>query len=429
MKKIFIIFLKTLLIGSFPFLLSSIASGARLPLGISEGLKNTLDGLKINTEKLSLDEVRFLQDFLDNSPVGMLENEKARRAIFESSSSYGDKTYRRFFFSRLNPHSHEQMSAFIESLENHSRSIYDKSIGAATALYDPSATVQAAINALRKGTAGVRLAIQNGEFNISLNDLRALYANHISKSIKKIPEDKLVHDNVFSKREMKFSFAILELYSFFQATVNSQSGQKILPRTSRGGENHHESVNSIASTFLGFLRRLFGQTGSDAFVVSIIHAMDISTTFSKKERDFLKSMDGVFTSSLYKPSAEFEDLFHIAFMVNPNILDDPQMILKFWNSSEVDQNVFVGRFGIEIRSISDRRGISNVLDMAVSNLTGGRMADPSNRMVEVYRDLVVESKFFKAMLEASRESDEIAEFVEEVTRPIIGILDAGGTVH
>ena len=118
MKASVIVF-KTLLIGVFLFLLSPMAFGHRLPLQIGKSLGSVFGDLKIDTKKLSAGEIKFLEDAASKSPVRTLEDPRAEFAIFGTSSSYADQAYRRLFFSRLNPHSVDQMSAFFESLETH----------------------------------------------------------------------------------------------------------------------------------------------------------------------------------------------------------------------------------------------------------------------------------------------------------------------
>ena len=201
--------------------------GNRLPLQIGKSLGSVLGDLKVDTKKLSPEEVRFLENALDKNPVWMLEDPKTRSSLFGTFPSDVDKAYRKLFFSRLNPHSQEQMSAFFKALE-----VHYKKIG-------PFNNGEESIEAWRKVTKGSRDAIQRGDFGVSLNDFRALYANHV---VEKINSDtgfleaargireivggggESVYDKLVES-QLKLNTAIGVLFDFFQGTTISQTGK------------------------------------------------------------------------------------------------------------------------------------------------------------------------------------------------------------
>ena len=223
--------------------------GGRLPLsGIKEGLQNTFGVMNIDIERLVPNEIRFLQDSMDKGPIWMLENRKAKRAILQSPSSYADHVYRKLFFSRLNPHSHKEMSGFFKSIGTYQLTVYNR-LSQGTPF-----SRRIYLNAWKKATQGTLRAINRGEFNISLSDFYALYANQVSDRLghpdyfkfMKIQNRHLLeegriptrlHDAFLeSEDHMKSELAIVELLTFFLGTI--KGGVEALMRAPNRGVLH-----------------------------------------------------------------------------------------------------------------------------------------------------------------------------------------------
>ena len=315
--KVSVVF-KLLFVGIFLFLLSPMVFGARLPLQISKGLRIVLNDLKIDTKKLSSGEIKFLEDALDKNPVWMLEDPKTRSALFGTSSSDAGKAYRKLFFSRLNPHSGEEMSAFFEALEAHH--------GRGKKNYDNG---EDSIEAWRKVTRGSIEAIQSGDFGgISLNDFRALYANHLiervngtdlkfkralGNALREMKRRGELPDipapvgprlsNEFLELEGKLDSVLIDFFEFSQGTTAGQTGRSFQGRTS----------DSVLGNLMSFYDRV-RNIGTDREVLDILEA---ARNLPKEEQGFLESTDKVFASSFFKPSIEFQGFFLVTLTRNP----------------------------------------------------------------------------------------------------------------
>lgn len=406
MKASVIVF-KTLLIGVFLFLLSPMAFGSRLPLQIGKGFGNVLDDLKVNTEEISLDEVKFLEDALGKDPLRILEYPKAGHAIFGTSSSYVDQVYQRLFFSRLDPHSQEQMSTFFETLENYKKINFSE---------------QDSINTWKKVTKGSVDAIQRGDFGgISLNDFRALYANHV---VEKINSDtgfletaremikatgglnESAHDELIAS-QLRSSALTDILFNFFHGTTGI-SPQKVL------GSGDQELTNSLFHLNNLYDEVLRAKTGKEA-----LEALENATRhLSEEERDFLKFIDKIFTSPFLKLSIGFQGFFKVALLRNSDILKNADLILRLWNSGfQWYQKIITIEFGIQfnlaLQEILSPIEFSNLVKDIFNN---SRLAVISpSKVKEVYQNLM-ENDFTKAVMEGSRESVELSNAIEEILK-------------
>ena len=202
-------------------------SGAQRSLrqSLETGLEDILGSLKINKENLSANELRFLEISLERDPTWMLENKTARKAIFEGPSSNLDKAYRKLFYSRLDPDSSEEMSKFFDSFRIHQHSVYRR-LGGQIVTPDMSAAViprqiRYGIIAWKRVTRGILYAINNGDFNISLSDFHALWANDVSEFLLKYPPFSRSTD-----KRLKLITLVSELLNVFQATSNPKSFTK-----------------------------------------------------------------------------------------------------------------------------------------------------------------------------------------------------------
>ena len=112
-----------------PFFFSKNAAlAARIisfPLSKARQLEVLFKKLRVDTRRLTPDELRFLQDSVDWNPITMLSNEAVGRAIIQPSS-YGEQVYRRVFFARLNPRDSREMSSFFQYLFNRQHEIFEQ---------------------------------------------------------------------------------------------------------------------------------------------------------------------------------------------------------------------------------------------------------------------------------------------------------------
>ncbi len=156
MKKVLVTVFKSFFIEILLFFLSSTAFGGLG--GLSPAVNRILSDLRINTETLSPYNIRFLKDSLEQEPSWMLENKKARKAIFGIPSSKVDEAYRKLFYSRLDPHSDEEMLKFFEALDDHRHSIYNQLLGRRGEASSSSKKIKHRISAWKKATWGILYA-------------------------------------------------------------------------------------------------------------------------------------------------------------------------------------------------------------------------------------------------------------------------------
>ena len=431
-----LIVFKSLFIGIGLFFLSpgALCGFGGLPFSsfkpiISENLRKIFVDLKIDMERLSPDEIRFLENSLNESPLWMLENEKGRHAIFQTTSSYADQAYRRLFFSRLNPHSKEEMSGLFNSLRDYRDSIYNKLLEGRSGNVSNSPR-RDRINAWRKATDGILSAIKNRLFKISMSDFHALYANHVSEKLgdpnffrigrehaKTLLEEGIItadqyDDLLISEEAIKTNYAIHELMDFFQGT-KTNFFQRTTRRTSRRG--NQDPAISIASTFHRIRRAGAGRNYDEA--------SQLTTQFfrSKEERYYLDIMKKMFVSPFYRPSEELRKLFNIICERNLDILNNADFILRLWSSGiegyrgtikvalELNIGIAVKRAGgipeEEIIIFLARRNLPLTNnDMIATPLTPKKM--------EEIHTVLSGYDFFKAITEAAKESDEIADIID-----------------
>ena len=426
-KKVSVTVFKLLFIGIFLFFSTSVAFGG-LPLEgvVSKVLKDSLGNLRINTERLSPDEIKFLEDSLKQEPSWMLESKKAREAIFEGPSSKVDKAYRKLFYSRLDPYSDEEMSEFFKALEDHQLSVYDKLSKGKRPAFNPS-YIKDTNRAWKRATNGILYAINNGDFNISLRDFHALFANRISEHLgvpdffetaKKIPQilvesGRIGADELMMTEEsVKFEFIILGLSDIFQAT-----SKDTIRRTSRNNPKDHPFIlimNTLKSINVAV---------QDINLPQIIHVLDSPQT-PKVVRNFLKSIEDMFLSPFYKPSVEAIKLLEIMAMRGP-ILGNENLILRLWNSG-IDRYRSILKITLEgsVAAAAKKAGLSP--EELSSLLTGGKVTP--EKIGKVYRHLG-ESEFFQAISGAAQESEEITNLIQDTLEIFESELRQGSSFH
>ncbi len=404
----------------FLFLLNPIALG--MPIhAVSEGLKEVFGSLRIRMERLSPEEIKFLEEFMEKSPTSMvLDNEKKRRAILEGSSSYAEKVYRKIFFSRLNPHSDEEMSVFFESLERYQLSIYNKmserkGVSEERGLNLNPFSRKDYIKAWRRATHGTLYAIRNGEFNISLSDFHALYANEVSRNLghsdivealrsrnSKLLEDGRIsadtHDyfSELSEENLKIEVAIGDLMSFFQGTSKKPS-----PNLSRLSQDPAALMTRIYYAY---------RKAADVEGDTYDELQRLLNQPPKVEGFYLKTMSEMFTSPFYRPSKELKKLFDMILERDANVLNNAGMILRLWNSGILEyQKLIAMRLKLDVLLAAR---IGKVSESEFSSLRqSGSVMMTQEKVADVYRALS-ERKFFKAISKAAADHYEISGLIE-----------------
>ena len=121
-----ILFLNCITFVVFLFFSGNRAFASRIvsfPLSKARQLTVLFAELGIDTGKLKPDELRFLQDSMDESPIVMLYNEDVARAVIHPSS-YVEQVYNRVFFTRLNPHDPMEISDFFQYLCTYQNEVF-----------------------------------------------------------------------------------------------------------------------------------------------------------------------------------------------------------------------------------------------------------------------------------------------------------------
>ncbi len=406
LKKASMTVFKSFFIGILLFFLNSTAFGG---LGdLPTVLNRILSDLRINTETLSPYNIRFLEDSLEQKPSWMLKNKKARKAIFGIPSSKVDEAYRKLFYSRLDPHSDEEMLKFFEALEDYQLSIHNQLLGRRGGAFSSSSKkIQHHISAWKKATRGILYAIDNGDFNISLSDFHALRANHVSEVLK---EPNLAFTN-----QTRLTIMLQELLNIFQAT-SKQTTQRVSTKNvdPSGIVDISEMVDSAIIN--GNYNR----------------ALEIVNSLPKREDTHMKAIERTFLSPFYKPSSEAVILFKIAAFRGPvafsgPILENANLILRLWTSG-IGEHQSIIRITLKLKfAIAIRKAGVSPEEFSFRTTGNNSMAISSEKAGEAYRYLG-EDEFFKALNEASMESEGITSLIQDVLKP----LDSGfqqGPLH
>ncbi len=368
---------------------------------VSKALKSPLSELRISPDGLPPDEIRFLEDSLNQEASWMLENEKARQAIFgEASSEAADRAYRKLFFSRLDPHSGEEMSAFFESLDRHRRSIL-RSSESGDGSSAPSFLERA--NAWRKATVGILDAVKSGEFDIRLSDFQALYGNHINDKLNdpdffvsiedfRIPLKEEVRDfrnfrhgyhmgEEFREGMIKQEYMIDDLLAFIHGTEETASG-----------------ISPVDQDTARLLFKTFEEKG--------IYRGDIPDykNLSKPEKVSLIVIGDMFSSPFCRPSGNLWNLFQMVEMFAPwhlnTLLNDANFLLRLWNSDRMlYRNPIFSR-------------LSNVIDSSVESTGFSTSRVLRKWEVQEVHQILQEDAYYKALAEAALENEEIGRFLQ-----------------
>ena len=267
---------------------------------LNTDLKTIFRNLRINPKKLTDNEIRFIENSLNESSLWMIEtNRNARRAVLEGPSSYVEQVYRRIFFSRLNPRDQEAMSEFFDYLSDHKTDIFEANNGIGR---------QDNIHAWEETTKGTVDAIKNGDFNISISDLHALYVNYISDGIKlgRYPKPETSSD---------YQATMTIIWDFFQGTLGL----------------YDIDLNPL-SIVMGITRNVEAKLGDPGEVRRVISQL------KREELEFLDIQDRMFLSPFYRPS---NDVFFSNFLITMTRyqhLFNKDMILKMWPGNKKAQS-------------------------------------------------------------------------------------------
>ncbi len=398
-------------------------------------LKKVQSQEKIDIENLKPDEFRSLQNSL--TPLQMLENRKVREAVFKIPSSDWERACQRFFYSRLDPHSREGMSGFFDALKNYQKSIYNRlSEEAGKRSHPPLSWVRRKndTNAWVEAARGPFYAIENGDFNISLSDLHALYANHINEKLDdphffrfgKKHSQILVEEGFISSEEYspiisekitELNYTIVELVSFFQGTIGRDLERK--------GD---DMVTVITNNFHEY-QKTQGYFGIDRLALQ-----------DPEAKIYLDAMDKMFASPFYRPSGRSWELFEMSLQRSPDLLNNAGMILRLWNSGVWNCRVtVVKKFETTVLDSAKKAGLpgssSSSVGFAIENnkdfiFNTGRSFDdkPFDGMIEEWGITVSHERlgemygylekdeFFIAINEAAKESYQVMHFIEIVLK-------------
>ncbi len=331
-------------------------------------LEDIFGNLKINTRKLTEDEIRFLSDSMEKNSLWMINDEKVKNAILNGPSSYAEQVYRRIFFYRLDLWNETEMSMFFAWLFVFQKSAYDKiskaRISQEDALYDENN-----VAAWKKVTQGIVYAIKQGDFGISLSDFHALYANFTSKNIMEF---------IGETHEMseKGRVAMYEIWKFIQGTSTEQ--------------RIREGSRPLDITYTVF--RLHNQYGLD-IMRAAPGSMEITSSIqlSKREREILKIQDKMFSSPFYDPSNEILLDFFITTVARNQFLLHKETVLTMWTSGK--------------KRIRDMLRRSLHMTVVTAKVADG----------DIYENLG-RNKFYQAMIEAGNENEEIRILVDDELR-------------
>ena len=405
-----ILFLNFITFVVFLFFSGNKAFSARImsfPLNKVKQLEVLFKELRIDTRRLKPDELRFLEDSMDENPTMMLYNEDVGRAVI-NPSSYAELVYQKVFFTRLNPHDPREISSLFQHLFGHQHEIFEK------LTKRRELPRKHAVSAWKRVVHGTVHAIRRGDFKISLGDLHAFYINFL---------DETIGDGKFNLTEYAKEYSKKGYYTL--------KGNESIPVIGAGPDliEEREKAGAIMVMFWDFAQattKIKPPSAGDPVLATLRIFYEVSeagyrgdhgaglramtTGLSKKEKEYLKVLDGMFSSPFYKHSQRLTSFFMMTFLRNPNLINNKGMIIRLWNSGDYRlQEVLTLRLR---RAILDSARRLNIPPSTYSSMIeGNNVIIPPELREEVFRNLE-ETKLFQAMVEAAKENDGVRVFLE-----------------
>ncbi len=367
--------------------------------------------LRVNTEKLKPDELRFLQDSMDGNPTLMLYNEDVGRAIIRPSS-HAEQVYQKVFFARLNPHDHREMSSFLLYLFGRQDHIFEE-----LAKKGEDLSRRSNVRAWRKVIQETVFAVQRGDFNISLSDFHASYMNFLDEVVDDVRFDlpeyakkgyytleenqsiSIIGANpAITEKRTKAEVIMVLFWDFVQATTKVRSPSVDDP-----------ALATLRIFYKGSAAGYSGDPGEGLRA--------ITTGLSKIEKGYLRILDKMFGSPFYRQSEKLTPFFMMTLIRNPNIINNKGMIGRLWNSGDDRlQGVLTLRLRQAIfASVRPKLPPSTYSSMIESNT----VVIPPEVREEVYMSLA-ETRFFQAMVEASKENEGVQALLESELKMLWG---------